>query len=767
MNVPFFQRLSFIQARKTLLFVFLLAVIVAAVQIFSDFHTHRRETESMLRQVMAMQKESAALAAWGLDSASAERVVGGLLHYGAIRKVSLVSDSGLILAAQERPRQSVGVLDRLARSLFEDLDYTAELHIHDTQKPIGSLSFTSDGAVIAVAFVERTVNNLIASAVLLVVLSVVLVMMFHRLLTRPLAQLCGELAVIDIERPARAPLTTPRGHGGDELGLVVATINRLLEKIERSLEERRQVEKELQAAEQKYRSIFDNAIEGIYQISFSGRFLSVNPALAGAIGYDSPQQLMDGVVDIGRQLYAEPAQWYAFLSVLQRDGYVVNIETPFLRRDGSTLWASQSARIVRDGQSGAALFIEGTVADISGSKKAMADLARVEAQLMQAQKMEALGNLAGGIAHDFNNLLQIISGTVQLLLLKKKEGDEDYRQLREVHLAAGRAADLVRRMLTFSRKVEARKVSLDLNEAVDNALHLLQRTVPKMIELRADLAEGLPAIAADPLQIEQVLVNLANNGVQAMEEGGRLTMVTELLDLSQGLREGEIDLSPGSYVRLRVTDSGHGMDEETRRRIFEPFFTTKPPGKGSGLGLSSVYGIVSAHGGQIACRSQPGRGSVFDVYLPVIAAEGGGRAEERRVPEIGGTETILVVDDESTILDIAGEIFRQHGYRVLTAFSGEEAVRLYEESGSGIDLVLLDLGMPGMGGKKCLEVLRGLNPQVKVIIASGYGSYDLARDPEACGAAAFLAKPYRLDVLLATTRQVLDSRQGPAGLVGN
>lgn len=760
MNVSFFKRLSFLQARNTLLLVFLLALLAGAYQIDSDLRNHRRETEAMLHQVLAMQEKSAALAAWGLDTASAERVVEGLLYYGAIREAKLNSDSGMVLAERERPRQTLGGMQRLAQKLFEDRRYSAELFIHATQKPIGTLSFTSDGSVIAAAFLERSVNNLLVGAVPLIVLSVVLVMMFHRLLTRPLVQLSTALAGIDVERPVQSPLAVPLGHDRDELGLLVVTINQLLEKFEQSLEERRQAEKELRAAERKYRSIFDNAVEGIYQTTLDGKFLSANPALARAIGYDTPEELIGEVEDIGRQLYHDPEQRRELIAILQRDGFVVNVETRFLRRDGTILWASQSARIVRDEESGRPLFIEGTVADISGSKKAMADLARVEAQLMQAQKMEALGNLAGGIAHDFNNLLQIISGTVQLLLLKRSADDGDYRQLSEVHLAAGRAADLVRRMLTFSRKVEARLVSLDLNAAVANVLALLERTVPKMIELRAELAPDLPAISADPVQIEQVLVNLANNGVQAMEEGGTLTISTTYLEVTANTTTGDIELLSGRYLLLQVKDSGHGMDEATRQRIFEPFFTTKALGKGTGLGLSSAYGIVTAHGGRIACLSQPGGGATFSVYLPVAA-----KAELEQAPAqtpeasgIGGAETILLVDDEATILEIAGDIFRQYGYGVRTAASGEEAVECYRRSGTEIDLVLMDLGMPGMGGKKCLEILRDLDPAVKVIVASGYGSYGFAKNPESYGAAAFLPKPYRLDTLLATVRKVLDGR---------
>lgn len=761
MHVPFYHRLSFIQARNTLLLAAFLAVATVTYQIHSDIIRHRLETAKMIQQVVLMQEESAALAAWSLDTVSAERVVTGLFQYLPIYEARLFSDTGTVLAHKERLHSPPGHLDWLAGQVVEKSEFSSMLLINGVKKPIGMLSIKIDSNIIAASFLDRTISNILASAIPLICLSLALVLMFHYLLTKPLFHLSARLAAIDPEKPVHEPLTIPSGHDCDELGLVVATTNRLLQKFEQTLELRRVAEKELQLAERKYRSIFDNAVEGIYQTTLDGRFLNANPHLAKVIGYDSPEQLIEEVTDIGEQLYVDANQRAELVKRLMQDGSVVNVETLFYKKDKSTIWASQSARIVRDEVTGNPLFIEGTVADISGSKKAIADLARVEAQLMQAQKMEALGNLAGGVAHDFNNLLQIISGLGQLLLMRKGPGDPDYRYLHDINQAAGRAADLIRRMLTFSRKVEAQKVPLNLNEVIKEALSLLERTIPKMISLRTELAPDLAIIPADPTQMEQVIMNLAHNAVHAMAETGTLTIETENFQVATKYINTYLELDSGNYVLLKVTDNGHGMDEATRQRIFEPFFTTKALGRGTGLGLSSVYGIITSHSGRITCYSEPGVGTTFKIFLPVMSGTGNPdflEDESVVLPVSGGTETLLLVDDEETLLAITGDIFQQYGYRTRTAGSGEEAIEAYRDHGAEIDLVLMDLGMPGMGGKKCLEILRQMNPSVKVIVASGYGGDDITKNPRQFGAAAFLNKPYRLDILTRTVREVLDRK---------
>ena len=384
----------------------------------------------------------------------------------------------------------------------------------------------------------------------------------------------------------------------------------------------------------------------------------------------------------------------------------------------------------------------------------------LEAQLLQAQKMESVGTLAGGIAHDFNNIMQAISGYTQLLLWDRGPDDPDYDHLRAIEQAAQRASKLTRQLLTFSRKVPSALKPVNLNAEIDNVERILARTIPKMIRIEQRLAADLHMVNADRSQIEQVLMNLGINASSAMPEGGRLVFETRNIHLHEGdplihhLKGRE-----GAYVLLSVSDTGHGMDRETHRRIFEPFFTTREIGQGSGLGLAMIYGIIKNHNGHILCASQPGQGARFDIYLPAIPAPQTLAVDRRTgnsVP-LSGNETILVVDDEPAILDLAEMLLSRFGYRVLRAENGEQALAVMANQERPLDLVILDLNMPGMGGHSCLETLRTDFPQVPVLVASGYSPNGSGHDTLAAGAVGFIGKPYRLKEMLRVVRKVLDT----------
>ncbi|MBE9573056.1 MAG: response regulator, partial [Proteobacteria bacterium] len=372
--------------------------------------------------------------------------------------------------------------------------------------------------------------------------------------------------------------------------------------------------------------------------------------------------------------------------------------------------------------------------------------------------MEAVGTLAGGIAHDFNNVLQAISGYVQLLLMRKGADDPDHNYLTQIDRSIKRAAELVQQLLIFSRKAETRLRPVDLNLEVAQVHKLLIKTIPRMVNVELRLADNIRIINADSMQLEQIVMNLAVNASDAMPDGGRLIIETKNTVLDEEYCKTYLGATPGEYVLLTVSDTGCGMDRETLKHIFEPFYTTKEPGKGTGLGLAIIYGIVKSHNGHITCYSEPGSGATFKIYFPVLETEDIQQAPEREeMEEIhGGSETILLVDDEKSIIDIGRDILGQYGYTIITAESGEEAVEVYKREGDRIDLVVLDLGMPGMGGHKCMEELLGINPEAKVIIASGYSPSGKAQDTLKAGAAGFIGKPYQLASMLKKVREVLD-----------
>ncbi len=513
--------------------------------------------------------------------------------------------------------------------------------------------------------------------------------------------------------------------------------------------ERKKAQEALRLSEEKYRSIFENTLEGIYQATPDGRIISANPAMAGILGYETAGEFMDTITDMGSQLYANRKDREELLHRLREQGEAKRFEVQFLHKDNSTIWVELTARPIFD-SNGRLVRVEGLMADISAQKKAEEEKARLEEQLRQTQKMEALGTLTGGIAHDFNNLLQIMCGHVQMLLMKKDETDPDYKYLSHVNLAASRASELVQRLLTFSRKMEIKVRELDLNEVIQDTLKLLDRTIPKMVAMESSLAPDLSKIQADSSQMEQVIMNLAVNAMDAMDEMGKLFIETQNFTVDKRYRSKYPELQSGEYVLLKVADTGSGIDEKTRQRIFEPFFTTKELGKGTGLGLATVYGIIKGHGGHISCYSEVGVGTTFNIYLPVKHFEQAGVVEEPEEDGAirGGTETILLVDDEEMILDLSEDILTHQGYTVLRADTAEGALDIYSQEKERIQLVILDLGMPGMGGEKCLQALRKIDPRVKAIVASGYSAHKIAINPEQYGAVGFLNKPFRVDALL-------------------
>jgi two-component system cell cycle sensor histidine kinase/response regulator CckA len=512
--------------------------------------------------------------------------------------------------------------------------------------------------------------------------------------------------------------------------------------------ERTKTETALRAAEEKYRGIFENAVEGIFQSTAEGKWISANPALAHMLGYESPRELMASVTDIEGQLYVEADSRSEYRRLLEEHGIVRGVVTQLRRKDGSGIWASVSARAIRNA-SGTLVCFEGSVEDITERKQ-------LEEQLRQSQKMEAVGQLAGGVAHDFNNLLTVINGYSDLTLRRMPAEDPLRRNVEEVIKAGERAASLTRQLLAFSRKQVLRPKVLDLNQTVTEMEKMLRRLIGEDVELRASLGPGLGSVKADPGQIEQVLMNLAINARDAMPHGGKLTIGTENVHLGEEYASQHIAVKPGPYVMLAVSDTGVGMDERTRARIFEPFFTTKGAGKGTGLGLSTVYGIVKQSGGNIWVYSEVGRGTTFKIYLPRVD-EGAQADEPSAVAEEGleGTETILLAEDEQVVRDLAREVLEMYGYRVLVAADGDAALSTCERHAGPIHLLVTDVVMPTAGGPELSRRLRQSRPEMRVLFMSGYTDDAIVHHGVLDDGVNFIQKPFEPEALARKVREVL------------
>jgi nitrogen-specific signal transduction histidine kinase/CheY-like chemotaxis protein len=395
--------------------------------------------------------------------------------------------------------------------------------------------------------------------------------------------------------------------------------------------------------------------------------------------------------------------------------------------------------------------------DITDQRAGQEALRRSEEQLRHAQKMEAVGQLAGGIAHDFNNLLTGILSYSDLVLQELRHGDPIRADLEQIRHAGERAAALTRQLLAFSRRQVLQPRVLSLNASVTELDSMLRRLAGADVSLETELDPGLWYVLADPGQLEQVLVNLVVNARDAMPDGGRLRIETANLNLQAADDSRANGVRAGDYVTLSVRDSGVGMDVPTQARIFEPFFTTKTAGKGTGLGLSTVYGIVEQSGGHIAVESAPGQGAAFTIFLPRHdgpGVAGTGKVDRRSLP--GGTETLLLVEDEAAVRASARRLLERHGYTVIEARHGAEALRIVEAGDRQIDLVLTDLVMPEMGGRELVERLRARHPSLKVLYMSGYSERTVTVDGVMPAGTGFVEKPFTIEQLTRRTREILD-----------
>ena len=378
-------------------------------------------------------------------------------------------------------------------------------------------------------------------------------------------------------------------------------------------------------------------------------------------------------------------------------------------------------------------------------------------QLIQDQKMQAVGTLAGGIGRDFNNLLNVISGHTQLMMLDRHPDDPEIKRLKEIELAAAKAGDLIRQIMTFSPKCERQLSPILLNDVIQRFTGRLKPRLPH-IQIECRMEEGLEPIRADQSQIEQMLMHLALNAGTAMPDGGTLRFSTAQRSLDPDFCDSHLGARPGAYIRLKISDTGTGMNQETLQRMFEPFFTTAKPKQAGGLGLAIVYGIVKNHCGYITCESMPGKGSVFDVYFPLSACpvdqEPITEKEKPALPH--GSETILLVDDDHHALELGREILERFGYSVITADCGEMAMTTLAGHVGNIDLVILDVSMPGMGGLGCLKELLSKEPAMRIMMAGGYSPDGAVRKSLGCGACGFVAKPFQVSEMINKVREALD-----------
>jgi PAS domain S-box-containing protein len=499
----------------------------------------------------------------------------------------------------------------------------------------------------------------------------------------------------------------------------------------------------LRISEQSYRLLIEDAPYAICRATETGQLLQINRAMLEMLGYP-PCSEADLLIRDLPLIFAADDGFAEFRHNLLHRNTVQGLESAWLRRDGRRIQVRIGGRRVR-GPAGETFYFELLAENITERKE-------LEARLAQAEKMQAIGQLAGGIAHDFNNLLTVINGYCDLLLSDETGGR--HNSLEIIRRAGERAAALTQQLLAFSRKQVTRTETVHVNAIVAEVLQLSRRLIGENIEVAEDLCPDCDTVLADAAQIHQMLMNLVINARDAMPEGGRLGIATSAAEIAEEAA-AKLEIPAGSYVELEVRDSGIGMDESVRGHLFEPFFTTKPTGKGTGLGLATVYGIVRQSRGGISVESRPGEGSRFRVYLPrfVTPVASGAPAEAPRAI-MRGTSTILVAEDEEALRRLITELLTAAGYEVLAAADAQQAVAIAEKRGKPIDLLLTDMVMPGLSGRKLAEVLRSMHPESKVLLMSGY-SASLSSPNQIGPGIGYLPKPFTPEQLTRTVSEAL------------
>jgi PAS domain S-box-containing protein len=512
--------------------------------------------------------------------------------------------------------------------------------------------------------------------------------------------------------------------------------------------ERARSEEALRKSETRYRALFENASDMILSVDLDWNITAANKAFAEAVEYSADELLQMNLAELLPPETHEFARKQLVLK-LSQEVEVTTYELEFVAKSGHRVAVEVKTKVIwRDGQP----------AGVEAIARDMSERNRLEQQLQQAQKMEAVGQLAGGVAHDFNNMMSAVIGFSELVLHRLEEDHPVRRQVEEIRRAGERASDMTHQLLAFSRKQVLQPKVLDLNAIVAETEKLLGRLIGEHVELVTVLDPDLDPIEADPGQLGQVLMNLAVNARDAMPNGGTLTFETQNVELDDGYAASHFEIEPGSYVVLSVSDTGIGMHAETRTRIFEPFFTTKGEGEGTGLGLATVYGIVTQSGGTISVYSEPGRGTTFKIYLPRATAD----SQEIEQPSASresprGSETILLVEDESLVRSLELETLEDSGYTVLEAYSPSHAIDLCRQHQGPIDLLLTDVVMPEMSGPELADQLALIRPAMKVLYASGYADGAIVNQGVLEPGTAFLPKPLTPSALARKVRDVLDS----------
>jgi PAS domain S-box-containing protein len=593
---------------------------------------------------------------------------------------------------------------------------------------------------------------LLIGMLLITLTAFVVIMYFSQYLTRPLLALTRHVAELEGKKgEARLFRTTAQ----DETSTLAQAFNAMLEKLDRQQEELRQ-------SEELYRTVTEFASDFIFWRAPDKKMIFVSNNCEALTGYTEEEFLADPELLDALFHPEDRERWASHVHPRDEGGKEIPLEFRIITKAGQVRWVSHACTEIHD-ETGRLRGLRGSLADITELKQAATEQEKLKGQLAQAQKMESIGLLAGGVAHDFNNILSIILGYTELLLLELTEDTPARKKVQTIQEAGNRAATLTRQLLAFSRKQNIQMAPYSLNTLIQNLAKMLRRMIGEDISLEVRATAQNDTVLIDPGQMEQVLLNMAVNARDAMPKGGSLIIETENRELDAEYARTHEGVPPGRYVELSLSDTGHGMRRDVQEKIFDPFFTTKERGKGTGLGLAMVFGIIKQLGGHIFVYSEPEQGTTFKIFLPVAQRAVEKTPESTALPLPRGNETILVVDDEPSLRTLVVAILQPRGYTMLEAGSGAEALQVSQSFSGRIDILLTDVIMPGMNGRELAEAITAKRPETRIIYMSGYTDNAIAHHGVLDPGVVLIEKPITADKLnnvLGTTRGSTTERAG-------
>ncbi len=739
----FRESIAFRLLFAVVMFSLAITLFLACVSLYFDYRKEMISLENDFRHIEKVELQGMSETLWVMNTELLRTSLNGFLNIGHIKYAAIRYKERLIVSAGT-PQTEKSVQRQFP------LYYT----YNDRPVYIGTLLLTASLKEVYDGLLANMARRLLYQGIQVFLITLFMLVVFQFFVTRHLITMAAyfrQEAPWEFGRPLVLAGYTSADAKKDEIGQVAAAINTMganmrtaFHELESELQKRRQAEEALHL----FRKLIDQSNDAIFVTDpETGRFLDVNDKACQSLGYTRDELLAMGTRNLVADI-PDDFSWEAHVNELRQRGYLLS-EDMYKRKDGTRFPVEVNVKYITAEKG---TYLLAVVRDVTEKKN-------LEDQLRHAQKLEALGTLAGGVAHDFNNILSAIVGYAGLMEMKSCQTDPNIPHIREILAAAERATNLTQSLLIFSRKQPAELKPVDVNNMVDGVKKMVLRIIGEDIETAIQLHPGRLMVMGDCGQLEQVLMNFVTNARDAMPDGGALTITTGLYALdgtASGLYGQRLH---GNFAVISVSDTGMGMDERTRERIFEPFFTTKVSGKGTGLGLAIVYGIVKQHGGFIDCRSKPGKGTTFEVYLPIVAADVRKPEEILPPPVQGGTETILVADDDENIRRLTRELLEAHGYSVIEANDGLDAIDRFLQNRGRVQLLLFDVIMPRLSGAEAFAEISRLSPGMKVLFISGYAADTLERKQLLGEELPLIGKPMRPRELLSKIREILDSRE--------